>query len=1139
MLIVILASGPDKGQVHEFSDHEQITLGRTTGPIQFTDSKISRQHVKLWCEGGQWFARDLDSRHGTYRNNKPVSGQRTQLKDGDRLQIGRTVLVVSRVPVEQAAKLELLADPANAPIELPDDTRQHSVTGPRARRSRRPMRDFTWGLAAAAILGILALNVFMLVDARRQNAALRTAMQQTSPSSSGVAVDPKQLALELQKALADQPDETRQVLRDVLAAVQASPTRDQLDAAVQRIEDVRTADARRQEMLESILAEIKARPSTDPQAVAKLDEVLSAVRDQPKLTEALVNEQLALFNESRMQQEKMLRELFAAVQAQPEQINAAKSDIVAEVTAALPKPGDEAARTEALLKQVLTQLDTRGEADAAATTKMLAAIEAQPAQTRELLTQVLAKLDAQPDAAPQAAPDPRLDEVLALLKRQPKDLEPLLRDMLARMDRQAEALAAVQPPPTREQLTAAVEAAVADLPDQQAKAMRQILAEVTQRDDPADDAVLREILQSIRERPTQAQLAEAIDKALAAQPRDGEAMLKDVLAAVSAQPSKDELAEAVQAKLAQQQEASQAMLAALGDELKQRPTQEQVKQALDASLTARLAPQDELLKQVVTALAREPDPRQEQALADILAAVKAAPQDTQAMLAKVLARLDEPVTAARDPMLDEVLAAVKAQPAATQPMLEQIAAKLDQREADQAHAALLREIATAVQTQPVQTKQMVDQVLAKLDQPQDASQEAMLKEILSALKEREALDASTDPAMAGAGGDRSEQLLRQVLAELRSRSEPIAQAVLEKLRGELREQVHLALAQATAAGAAAPAPRPTATATAAATPRGPVPAAGVALFAGDTHASLDSRATTTATARDVPGLTDTQLAYKRAWETGLPELVGGRVDPASGQAIDGRLVDPTRARAMGITRWQDWYMIDDLAEQERLRMAATQFAAAKPSPLTTPLYQHAAGQTDSAMLRAAGLSTPRRVVFVLDASDSLAASMPLAVDRLHGLIESLGDEDAFTVLVYQGRGVVEVPPRGLKPATPKAAEYVVNWLKPESGNVRPAGYSNPVAALQQAMSVKPDDIFLISAQLCGSEGDALTASALLAGVQKLARDPRTRIHGIELFQRDPHRVLQRLAEQYGGTYQHVPDPSNAATAPGGAERDGG
>lgn len=110
MLILILASGPDKGTVQELFDHRTVVLGREGDLLNLKDYKASRKHCKLWSEDGNWFVEDLGSRHGTYCNNKRIE-TKTKLKDGDQIQIGRTVLVVARIKTEQAERFALLGDP--------------------------------------------------------------------------------------------------------------------------------------------------------------------------------------------------------------------------------------------------------------------------------------------------------------------------------------------------------------------------------------------------------------------------------------------------------------------------------------------------------------------------------------------------------------------------------------------------------------------------------------------------------------------------------------------------------------------------------------------------------------------------------------------------------------------------------------------------------------------------------------------------------------------------------------------------------------------------------------------------------------------------------------------------------------------
>src|SRR5262249_4012120 len=53
---------------------------------------ISRHHARIVYESGTAWVEDLRSRNGTYVNGKKI-GVRTELRDGDKLQIGRTTVL--------------------------------------------------------------------------------------------------------------------------------------------------------------------------------------------------------------------------------------------------------------------------------------------------------------------------------------------------------------------------------------------------------------------------------------------------------------------------------------------------------------------------------------------------------------------------------------------------------------------------------------------------------------------------------------------------------------------------------------------------------------------------------------------------------------------------------------------------------------------------------------------------------------------------------------------------------------------------------------------------------------------------------------------------------------------------------------
>lgn len=72
--------------------HDGFVLGRVAGcDLVLEDSKASRRHAKVHVENGVVEIEDLQSSNGTLLNDKPVT--RRLLRDGDRVQIGKTVIV--------------------------------------------------------------------------------------------------------------------------------------------------------------------------------------------------------------------------------------------------------------------------------------------------------------------------------------------------------------------------------------------------------------------------------------------------------------------------------------------------------------------------------------------------------------------------------------------------------------------------------------------------------------------------------------------------------------------------------------------------------------------------------------------------------------------------------------------------------------------------------------------------------------------------------------------------------------------------------------------------------------------------------------------------------------------------------------
>jgi predicted component of type VI protein secretion system len=91
-----------------------FVIGRATGcDLVLDDGKCSRKHARICIEGSVVEILDLDSSNGTLLNGKPV--QRRLLRDGDKVQIGATVIVY-REGVVAAPEAPAMPAPAAAVV---------------------------------------------------------------------------------------------------------------------------------------------------------------------------------------------------------------------------------------------------------------------------------------------------------------------------------------------------------------------------------------------------------------------------------------------------------------------------------------------------------------------------------------------------------------------------------------------------------------------------------------------------------------------------------------------------------------------------------------------------------------------------------------------------------------------------------------------------------------------------------------------------------------------------------------------------------------------------------------------------------------------------------------------------------------
>jgi two-component system, NtrC family, sensor kinase len=97
VLTLLVLQGPDKGRRYELPD-APVLIGRESRQLPLTDSTVSRRHAELVPQDdGEWILNDLGSYNGTFVNTLKIGGQH-QLKPGDQIRVGRTLMVYGSQP---------------------------------------------------------------------------------------------------------------------------------------------------------------------------------------------------------------------------------------------------------------------------------------------------------------------------------------------------------------------------------------------------------------------------------------------------------------------------------------------------------------------------------------------------------------------------------------------------------------------------------------------------------------------------------------------------------------------------------------------------------------------------------------------------------------------------------------------------------------------------------------------------------------------------------------------------------------------------------------------------------------------------------------------------------------------------------
>ncbi len=149
-LTLIVLSGVQAGAVVPVGE-DGLVLGRGTGEGCFEDTGLSREHARVFRRQDAWFIEDLGSTNGTFVAGRQIHSAR-QLHEGDRIQIGRSVLlqVTFQAADEQEAARRLYESAVRDPL---------TCTFNRRYVEERLASELAYALRHGTALSVLLLDV--------------------------------------------------------------------------------------------------------------------------------------------------------------------------------------------------------------------------------------------------------------------------------------------------------------------------------------------------------------------------------------------------------------------------------------------------------------------------------------------------------------------------------------------------------------------------------------------------------------------------------------------------------------------------------------------------------------------------------------------------------------------------------------------------------------------------------------------------------------------------------------------------------------------------------------------------------------------------------------------------------------------
>ncbi len=99
-----VSKGKNLGQEFTFAEAD-ATIGRTEGnDLVLRDRGVSRNHARIFQEGGRWFVEDMGSSNGTWVNGDRLTGPR-EIKTGDAIGVGDVIFAFTAIEPTRSDKI--------------------------------------------------------------------------------------------------------------------------------------------------------------------------------------------------------------------------------------------------------------------------------------------------------------------------------------------------------------------------------------------------------------------------------------------------------------------------------------------------------------------------------------------------------------------------------------------------------------------------------------------------------------------------------------------------------------------------------------------------------------------------------------------------------------------------------------------------------------------------------------------------------------------------------------------------------------------------------------------------------------------------------------------------------------------------